>query len=375
MEVNRKRLLAYLAILSAFAPFLWFTVKTGQTPSTKIYVDPPATTGPTSLAFNVDISVENVTDLIAWQAWLKWDPKLLKIINVTLAGWQKWTNQSEGRIFLFIEPMESGMSGSGTLATVTFNGTGLGEGILHLYDVKLFSSKPILVSTPPYLGDVNGDMRVNVVDNGDVGRAFGASQGQPGYNPNADFNKDGFVDLFDLLCVSFNFGHTYPGDAKQPVEILHEVQDGYVNLYGSIVWKWLDYYDKPVWLIANVTAHSSYPLENFIFNRTLGGIRFDFSAATNGYCNISIPKLFMDGAFQVIINNTKVASILTWNKTHTFVYFMHNKGNYSVVIKGEIVTRIRSLDLTTIADVNGDGEVNILDISKIAVVNHWKEDN
>jgi hypothetical protein len=84
-------------------------------------------------------------------------------------------------------------------------------------------------------------MKVDTRDLYAVGRILGTSVGDPRYDPSADFNNDGFVDLFDLSCATLNFGRSYPGDARQPVEITHEVQDGYVAVYGSVAWKWLDY--------------------------------------------------------------------------------------------------------------------------------------
>jgi hypothetical protein len=86
----------------------------------------------------------------------------------------------------------------------------------------------------------------------------------------------------------------------------------------------------------------------------------------------------MDGAFKVLINGTETASILTWNKTHTFVYFTYDQGLQNVAIVGEIVTRIRNIKGRTnefpITDVTGDGIVNILDFAALAVCNNWNED-
>lgn len=55
-------------------------------------------------------------------------------------------------------------------------------------------------------GDVNGDNTVNIADFLLVRRAFGASQGGPGYLPGADLNRDGRVDIRDFIIVRRNFG-------------------------------------------------------------------------------------------------------------------------------------------------------------------------
>jgi hypothetical protein len=81
------------------------------------------------------------------------------------------------------------------------------------------------------LGDANGDGRVNQQDNDIVTKSFGSLEGQQKYNSNADFNKDGLVDLFDLLCISYDFGKNYPSStANKPAEIEHEVQEGGVSI-------------------------------------------------------------------------------------------------------------------------------------------------
>lgn len=387
-----KKVFALLALISVVTPLTLFGINAADTSSTKIYVNPPTMIAPPSEDFVIDIEVENVTDLFGWQAKLKWDPWLLSYQNATEGdflktggntGWNIETrNATEGWIlgFSFITgSVSASVSGSGTLGRFAFRGTSIGECTLELSNTKTFS-QPDLVPTPPYLGDANGDMRVDVKDLFTVAKAFLKSVGDPGYNPNADFNSDGTLDLFDLLCAGLNNGHKYPDDvyAWKPVVTTHEVHDGYVTIYSPanfpVTWKWLDYYENQVWLTANVTVSSSGSINNFDFNRSLEQISFNLTSATPGSCNVSVPKLLMDGAFKVLINDTLVASTLTWNKTHTFIYFTHEQGTHSVAIIGEIVTRIRAPDLLTMVDINGDGEVNILDITAIAVRNGWKED-
>jgi hypothetical protein len=383
--------LALLLLLPMVSVYTVYDMETSETSSTTIYVDPPTITAPSSENFTVHIDIENVTDLFAWQATLGWDPQLLDVVEVTPGDFGPTTsavinmNQPEGWILLefHFAVGSPGVSGSGTLANITFNGTSLGECVLDLYETKLLNSEPILVPTPPYLGDANGDLEVNIHDLSDIALALGTSVGHPRYNPDADFDNDGFVDLFDLHCCAFNFGRDYvgqPGDALQPVEITHEAVDGYVTIVPifefSVTWKWLDFPDEnAVWLTVNVSAYSSFPVENFGFNRSLGRISFNLTSATPGFCNVTVPKLLMDGAFKVLINDTLVASVLTWNQTHTFIYFTHGQGIHNIAITGEIVTRIRSIDLKYLIDVNGDGIINTLDIASVTRRYGWKEDN
>ena len=57
-------------------------------------------------------------------------------------------------------------------------------------------------------GDINGDGVVNVSDAILASHAFGSVTGDPNYNPLADLNSDGHVDMFDMLMLAMNFGRT-----------------------------------------------------------------------------------------------------------------------------------------------------------------------
>jgi len=57
-------------------------------------------------------------------------------------------------------------------------------------------------------GDVNGDKIVNVIDLTIVSLAYGNFKGEPDYNPVADINEDGIVDMRDLAMVARNLGKT-----------------------------------------------------------------------------------------------------------------------------------------------------------------------
>ncbi|MFC2005622.1 dockerin type I domain-containing protein [Chloroflexota bacterium] len=54
-------------------------------------------------------------------------------------------------------------------------------------------------------GDVNGNSQVEVVDFGLLKASFGLSEGLPGYNALADFDRSGQVNLFDFGLLKSNF--------------------------------------------------------------------------------------------------------------------------------------------------------------------------
>ncbi|MCL0034728.1 right-handed parallel beta-helix repeat-containing protein, partial [Dehalococcoidia bacterium] len=54
--------------------------------------------------------------------------------------------------------------------------------------------------------DVSGDGRVDAVDLAATASAFNSKEDSPNWNPAADLNQDGIVDIFDLVLVGRNFG-------------------------------------------------------------------------------------------------------------------------------------------------------------------------
>jgi hypothetical protein len=56
------------------------------------------------------------------------------------------------------------------------------------------------------LGDVNGDGIIDCKDLRRIGKGFGATTGQPLYDPDADVNSDGIIDRSDLKILAKNFG-------------------------------------------------------------------------------------------------------------------------------------------------------------------------
>jgi hypothetical protein len=53
-------------------------------------------------------------------------------------------------------------------------------------------------------GDVTGDDVVDILDIAAVAGVFGAKTGDPTYNPAADINSNGLIDIFDLVSVVIN---------------------------------------------------------------------------------------------------------------------------------------------------------------------------
>lgn len=67
------------------------------------------------------------------------------------------------------------------------------------------------------IGDVNRDGHIWAYDMAAIGLAYNSSLGEPGYNPDADLNEDGVIDIYDILAngggfvAHFGMYRTYGG--------------------------------------------------------------------------------------------------------------------------------------------------------------------
>lgn len=183
--------------------------------------------------FNVSVTIASVTNLYGYEFKLSFNTTLLqatKVFNGTFFPaypssytFESKINNTEGTIW-FAEALlapQTPKNGSGVLAKITFNSTystiypNTVSCALHIYDVKLsdqngnpMPSNPIdgFYTFAPLRGDLNKDGKVDIVDVVIVAIAFGSTSGASNWNPDADFNKDGIVDIFDVVLVTSNYG-------------------------------------------------------------------------------------------------------------------------------------------------------------------------
>jgi len=343
--------------------------------SPTLYLDTP-TSVRVGESFIVSLKVAGVVNLWGWQAKLEWDTALIELVGTVEGDFLKaggTTNFLGGEWsvgWLEFPPLPSGVSGSGTLMNAKFQCTGPGESSLSLSFTRLFTG----FQSVPWngWGDANGDGIIDVTDAIMVSFDFGSLIGDPHYDPACDFNSDGIIDHFDLFCVRLNFGKASPSPVDIPVESTHTATGGSISQKAEfpVTWRWVNG-SEDVWYFAHVSYDSDNPLEDFSYAQPLDYISFNITSSASGYCNVTIPKAFMSGAFQVLLNDTLTPSILSWNRTHTSVYFTYGVGTHNVHIKGEIATKLRGL--WSLSDVNGDGIVDIYDLFKVAKDYGWHE--
>ncbi len=177
--------------------------------------------------FTFDIRAENVSDLAGWQFDIAFDPTVLEAIEVSEGDFLTTNGGSTflqgGRIDNTAGTItglnaallsDSGASGSGSILQVKFKPKSEGETTLVLQNFLFGSFTGDNIPAGPLeitftvnerrrTGDVNRDGVVNILDLILVARQLGKSV--PANSP-VDVNGDGIVNIFDLTLVAQGIG-------------------------------------------------------------------------------------------------------------------------------------------------------------------------
>ena len=179
--------------------------------------------------FTVSLNAENISDFAGWQFDITFDPTLLEAVEVIEGDFLKAgdgvvffqegviDNQSGKIIGLNAARVsEDGVTGTGTLLSVTFSSKATGETRLALHNFQLWSITNELIAVEPYevviiiegkilVGDVNQDGWVNILDMVLVSQHFGQTTSD---NSHVDVNDDGIINIRDLILVAQYFGES-----------------------------------------------------------------------------------------------------------------------------------------------------------------------
>ena len=177
--------------------------------------------------FILDLSIENVFDLAGWQFDIAFDPAVLEAIEVNEGDFLKaqggttffqsgTIDNTAGKItgLSATRLNEDGITGTGTLLSVTFSAKGGGETQLSLSNFQLGSITGELINAGPHeviiaiegqlaTGDVNRDGQVSVLDLILVSRHLGKTVPP---DSDVDLNGDGVVNIQDLIIVAQHLG-------------------------------------------------------------------------------------------------------------------------------------------------------------------------
>ena len=214
--------------------------------------------------FMVNISAETAFDLAKWQLDIAFDPAALEALSVNEGDFLTMNggttsfqggsiDNAAGTITGLSAERDDdqGVTGAGTLFEVELKAKSSGETKLTLQNLQ-FDVITRDTSADPYeitltieeqliAGDVNRDGQVNILDLVLVAQQFG--QSMPTDSP-ADVTGDGVVNILDLVRVAQNFGNTAASAA--PVAITESVDSAMVETWiaqarlkddGSLVFK------------------------------------------------------------------------------------------------------------------------------------------
>jgi len=201
---------------------------------TILSIAPASTKVSVGQTFKVNITISGVLDLWGWRVKLSWNPSYLKL---TYHG-PDWTDADiiEGpflkdaypdkTLFLFSPPNETGgyiaeildvllvargVSGSGTVATITFNATAPGTSTIGLSETSLLDwiNATYKLDIPhtvvngtvkvTYVGDFDGDFDVDYDDIIYFVDAYIKYWSGQGKDPACDFDSDCDIDYDDIL--------------------------------------------------------------------------------------------------------------------------------------------------------------------------------
>ena len=189
--------------------------------------------------FTLDLNAEEVTDLAGWQFDIVFDSTILEAAEVTEGNFLKVNDgttffqggiidNTTGKItgLSTARISESGVSGTGTLLSVTFVAKADGETQVTLENFEFGAiSGDILPSVPPEIiitvgdlppWDVNLDGRVSILDLILVAKDLGA--GTP-TNLRTDVNQDGTINIQDLILVAQHLGESTDAAAPSAIAI------------------------------------------------------------------------------------------------------------------------------------------------------------
>ncbi len=189
--------------------------------------------------FTIDLYAEDVTDLVAWQFDIVFDPLHLEAIETRKGyllasegggtSFQNGTIDNQaGNIIGLSEAKLNGnaVSGTGLLLSVTFAAKAGGKTQLVLTNFRFgdgtgesIPAGPLevaLVLKDRLIWDVNNDGQVNILDIVLVAQNLGSA---PSVNPRSDVNDDGIINILDLVLVAQHLGESIAATAPATVTI------------------------------------------------------------------------------------------------------------------------------------------------------------
>ncbi|MCY3723013.1 MAG: cohesin domain-containing protein [Candidatus Poribacteria bacterium] len=219
--------------------------------------------------FTLEIRAEDIYNLAGWQFDITYDSTVLEVVEVNESDFLKTgggaTFFQRGTIDNRLGKVkglssarlsEDGVSGTGTLLSVTFTAKAAGQTPLKLDNFQLAAITGKSIDAGPHevvitvkgeqtTGDVNRDGQVSILDMVLVARHFGKTVRA---NSDVDLNSDGIVNILDLILVSQHMGKSTVSaspsilamddiDGLDPAVIQAWIEQAHVENDGSIAFR------------------------------------------------------------------------------------------------------------------------------------------
>lgn len=214
------------------------------------------------------------------------------------------------------------------------------------------------------VGDVNYDGIIDDADRDRVSALYGCMIGDPCYDPDVDINSDGIIDLPDVTLVNAHWGEVreYPYYSCPKIQATVDIDPDSLNLKTTV--------DK--WITAYIELPEPYnvadiDLETIRLNTTVPAMtdpKYGFVTDPEEYITDNdedgiLERMVKFDRAEVISFIRSVVEINGWR-------FM----NVTLTVRGEaagILFEGRDIVKVIVGDVNGDGVVDIIDLSMVAI--------
>jgi len=388
---------------SGFTPGYFERQSAFASSSATVSVSPSTVKAFVGQNFSINVTISGVSDLYGWQFRLNWTAGLIDIVNVAEGPFLKHgggtyfyydVNSTAGRLVVDCTLLGNvpGVSGDGTLATITFNVKGVGESPLTLWDVILLNSLEQTIPSHASSGYGYFMAAHNVAVTAVNVQPLTVLPGETVYINVSVQNRGGWAESFNvtvyansivvgvqhisldansLAVLQFSWSTSGLGKGDYTISASASVVPGEVNtadnsfVAGEPVTILFQGHDVAV---IGVSPSKTVVGEGYTMNITVRVKNYGtFNEVFNvtGYANTTA----MDAREISLTSGASATLTFTWN-TSGFA-----KGNYTISayawpVDGEVDVSnnlmSETVALTIPGDINGDGSVNLQDLVLLA---------
>jgi nitrous oxidase accessory protein NosD len=108
-----------------------------------------------------------------------------------------------------------------------------------------------------------------------------------------------------------------------------------------------------------LSTFSNSTLASLSFNRNLKKLSLRATSGYSGFLNITIPRDWLDSPFEVRVDGEQTGYNYAVNSIYSCLYITYNSGGHTIEIVGTELG-------TILGDIDGDGDVDIFDVVKMA---------